>query len=73
MICRHGMPSPASCIECMDDDGLGAEPVPPLTIEATFTARYTGHCTGGCNLPIGEGERVARMSDGTYRHAGCAS
>lgn len=75
-ICPHGYPSPKSCMTCLEDDGVGAEPVRPLTSEGpTFTANYDGQCSGvgACNLPIKEGQRITRMSDGTYRHVGCAS
>lgn len=71
-ICRHGFASPKSCMNCMEDEGVGPEPTPPLTVEATFTARYDGrnNCSG-CNLPMARGTRIARMSNGSYRHVGC--
>mgnify|MGYP003441616174 FL=1 len=34
MICSHGYATPAACIDCMDDDGLGAEL--PLTRSEAF-------------------------------------
>lgn len=53
-ICPHGYPSPKSCMTCLEDDGVGAEPVRLLTSEGpTFTANYDGQCSGvgACNLP----------------------
>lgn len=57
---------------CMEDGNLPPPPRPtPPKAEATFTARFDGHCRG-CNLPIGAGQIIHRMSDETYRHQGCA-
>jgi hypothetical protein len=68
--CAHGMPTPASCVECMEDGGLGAPARAPLTVEATFKARYDGQCPG-CNLPIVVGQVVHRLSNDSYVHQGC--
>lgn len=70
--CTHGMPTPASCIDCMDE-GVGIAPSIPEapTVEAVFAAKYPGHC-GGCNLPVSVGQRLARLSNGTYQHEECA-
>ncbi len=71
MTCPHGMPSPPSCVSCMED-GPAAPPNVnrPPTVEATFRARYDGHCNG-CNLAISVGQVVHRLSDERYVHAGC--
>ena len=70
--CPHGMPSPASCTDCMFDDGLGADPVAPLVgVGSPFEAKFPGPCTAGCGYPIEAGEMIARMSDHTYQHAAC--
>lgn len=52
-ICPHGMPSPASCFECMEDGNLPAPPAPEaLAVRGRpFTARFDGHCTG-CNTAM---------------------
>lgn len=73
MTCSHGMPSPASCVDCMDD-GPVAPPTrrTPRTIDATFPARYDGECHG-CNLPISVGQIIHRLSDERYVHQGCES
>lgn len=68
--CPHGMPSPASCLTCMEDDGLGPPPAPPppTVSSRSFTARHPGHCRG-CAFPIEPGEQVVYMDDQTLRHA----
>lgn len=72
--CTHGMPTPGSCWECMEDGNLpvASRAVTPPTVEHYLTAAYAGHCSD-CNLAIHEGQRIARMSDETYRHARCTS
>lgn len=68
-------PSIKMCMACQEDHGVGAAPVQAPTAEgSTFTANYNGQCAGvgACNLQISEGQRIVRMSDGTYRHVGCA-
>lgn len=71
--CTHGMPTPASCWECMEDGNLpvATRTVTVPTVEYLLTASYPGHCSD-CNTAIHEGERIARMIDETYRHARCA-
>ncbi len=70
--CTHGMPTPASCWECMEDGNLPTATRAPSspTVEVMFRARFMGQCSG-CNLAIHEGQGIARMSDETYRHARC--
>lgn len=55
----------------MYDEGLGAPPKPPVTVEAVFTARYDGDCPA-CHLGIHVGQRVAKLSNDRYVHEGCA-
>lgn len=69
--CDHGMPTPASCIDCMDEGNIAPVRREPVTVEARFPARFPGQCPG-CNLAIHEGEQIVRMSDDTYRHGRCA-
>lgn len=70
--CPHGMPTPASCLDCMTDEGLGVERPEPESVAATFAARYDGHCPE-CNLPITTGVTIAKLEpSGRYVHAGCA-
>lgn len=68
--CPHGMPTPGSCVDCMDEGLLPTPPraQPPRPTGPQIAARYAGTCTG-CGLPIHEGEQIVRMTDDTYRHA----
>lgn len=72
--CPHGMPSPASCLECMEEGNLGptARPAPPK-VGPVFVAQHDGHC-GACNLPLAAGQQ-ARAVEGPrstyYVHDGC--
>lgn len=69
--CPHGMPTAGACFQCMEDGNMDPPPRPPaVTVERTLTARYDGHCRG-CNLEVHAGQRIALMSDGSYRHEGC--
>lgn len=66
------MPSKASCVECMYDEGLGPADVAPVTVEARFAARYDGQCPR-CNTAIHVGQRVAKLSTGAYVHDLCST
>lgn len=72
--CTHGMPTPGSCLTCMEDGNLPAAPRPlPDRIFSTFSARYDGTCAG-CDEPITVGDNVHRLEpSGRYVHAfrGC--
>lgn len=69
--CEHGMPKPSTCIQCMNDDGLGAEPPAPVAVEYVFEAKWSGQCPE-CNLPTVPGQRLAAMTNGRYVHEACA-
>lgn len=69
--CLHGMPTPASCTECMYD-GVGVEPereAPPFPV-TTLYARFDGHCRG-CDFPVYENQLIHKLSNDTYVHVGC--
>lgn len=68
--CTHGMPTPAACVDCMDEGNLPAPRREKATIEYTFTARFAGHC-GACNLPVSAGQKAARLSTGALVHGWC--
>lgn len=64
-ICTHGMPSPASCVDCMMDG-----PVGPLVEEHVreqtsvwTTAKYDGRCAG-CGQPVDAGDRIGMLDVG---------
>ena len=70
--CTHGMPSPASCIVCMDEGNIapGHDGPGPEAMGRPFPAKFDGDCPG-CDLVIHEGQPIRRWSDGRYRHEGC--
>ncbi len=70
--CTHGFASPASCLTCMTNDGLGAAPVVPDAVVATFSARYGGECFKECGDLICPGDLVHRLEPSErYVHVGC--
>lgn len=71
MICPHGMPTPASCLDCMEEGNLPPPPRPerPKVLH-TFAARYDGDCPE-CHLPIRVGQMVSALSSGAYVHESC--
>lgn len=72
--CPHGMPTPGSCVDCMDEGNI--PPAPPPTrlakLGSGFPARHDGHCPG-CNLAIHVGQLIVKMSNESYWHTGCAT
>lgn len=68
--CGHGMPSPGSCVDCMNDGPL-PPPAKPTRAGWPFSATFEGACIGepACS-GIEPGDQIVRMSDGGYRHAG---
>lgn len=70
MTCPHGYPSPRSCLDCMDDNGLGAEPNPPETVTHLFAAMFPGQCPV-CDLPIDVGDQIAHTDRDRYIHDTC--
>ena len=63
--CPHGLDT-RWCGVCKH----GVTKPEPVTIEATFRARYDGVCKG-CDLYIGAGQTVHKLSTGAYVHQGC--
>lgn len=70
--CTHGMPSPASCVECMEEGNLPPTPRPePDHVVATFRAKFEGSCRV-CGFAIQVGQVVHKLEPSeTYVHAGC--
>lgn len=70
--CTHGMPTPASCVDCMYDGNL--TPPSPTGSEATpwpaFEAIYDGDCPA-CGHIIHAGQQIRRTTLGRYVHDGC--
>lgn len=70
--CPHGFPTPAACFDCMNDDGLGAPPVEPETMEIQFTARFEGVCPE-CGYSIVPGDTIVKTSRDRYLHSQCCA
>ena len=73
-MCPHGMPSPASCFECMEDGNL---PLPPLTVAEepdgpVSPAVFPGQCPV-CEFPIVPGDRIVHTTRDRWLHSGCAA
>ena len=65
--CPHGLGDPAWCSVCKH----GPSKPEPVTVEALFCARYGGYCSD-CGQPLTVGERIAKLSNGSYVHEECA-
>lgn len=70
MNCPHGMPSRASCIDCMLDGPVEVQAQQSRLLDYKEyidgfipEAQYEGQCSG-CNLPIHLGEPLYRMKKG---------
>lgn len=73
--CQHGMPTPASCLSCMEGPVVDPRDTKPQAdrIASTFEARFEGQCPT-CDLPVYPGQIVHRLEpSGAYVHAfsGC--
>ncbi len=73
--CTHGMPSPASCITCMEDGPVMA-PRPDATqllrADRWITARYDGICARRSHN-IEAGDRIGYVSDVGWCCRECAA
>ena len=68
--CPHGYPSPLLCLDCIEDQGVGAPPRESESMVAVFPARFAGQCPE-CDLPIVEGERIVKTTRDRYLHSRC--
>lgn len=57
MTCPHGMPSPASCLDCIDEVGLG--PMPEWLVAASAQER------GQVSVPTGDWVELTNDFEGT--------
>lgn len=71
MTCDHGMPTPSSCVSCMEDGNLPARPQRREAIERYSTASGDGHCNG-CDLPVHSGQHMVATSNLRVLHEWCA-
>lgn len=71
--CPHGMPTPASCLDCMDE---GLLPPPPRDDERVdpdspvIPANFESECSV-CGFPIGFRHLIKRTTKGRWIHSGC--
>ncbi|HXH58441.1 hypothetical protein [Iamia sp.] len=63
--CTHGMPSPTSCVTCMEE-GPVAAPARWVLIGAPFLAGFAGSCER-CVRPYAPGMRIVREDLGGQR------
>lgn len=74
--CTHGMPSPASCVECMADGPVAPpRPAPEQTLHASrwMIARYDGRCARVYGHEIEPGVRIGDVPDVGWCCEECAS
>ena len=72
MTCTHGMPTPASCIDCMDDDGLGVPTTAPERLEGpSIRSKYWTECRR-CDGSIWVSEKVHLTTAGRWVCNRCA-
>lgn len=76
--CSHGMPSPSSCLDCMEAGNLpstllaGPGGIGPDTIAVrpTATARFEGKCSA-CSWVIEIDDDLVLSDSGEWIHAEC--
>lgn len=69
--CLHGMPTPASCFDCMEAGNLDPAPRPdPERAVASTTARYPGRCDA-CTRDIEEGDVIVHTTRERWIHKEC--
>lgn len=68
MTCDHGMPTPASCAECMEVGNL--PPTRPIEAHGSRVAEYESRCTS-CSWLILAGERIGLDDSGQWVHEEC--
>lgn len=69
MTCPHGMPTPGSCLDCMDTEGI---PKPKPQPQWETVAQYPTRACPGCGEPIEPGQRIILWDvDDRWRHQGC--
>lgn len=72
MTCAHGMPTPTSCVDCMDEGLLPtpARPEPEQRDGRVISCNFGGHC-GICNLPTEVSELIVHTTRNRWVHARC--
>lgn len=71
MACPHGMPTPESRLECMEDTGLGATPHHPERADSRpFASKFDGRCQL-CDSEIFAGQMVVHTTEDRFVHVVC--
>jgi len=68
--CSHGMPTPSSCVLCMDDGAVAPPSKPTIPDVHTMVARHTSDCPG-CGTPIHPGQMITGWGN-HWSHTSCA-
>ncbi len=70
-VCPHGMPTPASCLDCMDEGSLPPPPKPEP--ETANSHAFYGRCDSDCPLCSLTmlGEPIVHTTRGRYVHERC--
>jgi hypothetical protein len=67
--CTHGMPTPASCRDCMEDGNL---PLPPREADLPVVrARFARACPA-CDYRIEIGDEIVATATEGWLHEGCS-
>lgn len=71
--CPHGMPSPASCVDCMNEGPVAS--LARSRVEATrwMEARYPGRCASDDRHRIEPGDRIGAVDMVGWCCALCAT
>lgn len=75
-VCTHGMPSPASCVDCMQDGPVSAPaPAPEQLLRAVrwLDARYDGQCARRPGHEIEPGDRIGYVEGVGWCCDGCCA
>lgn len=71
MNCSHGMPTPASCFECMMEGIIEPKKSTEVTYNGDpFPATYEGWCALGHDTIYPE-DMICSLGDGGYAHEEC--
>lgn len=63
MICTHGMPSPASCVDCMDEGPVAPLATTVRTATHRIEAQYHGRCAADARHAVEPGDELGMVVD----------
>lgn len=70
--CTHGMPSPAACVDCMDEGPIVPLAKPRLQAARRMEARFPGRCAADDRHRIDSGDRIGYVELVGWCCASCA-